>query len=105
MPAPHSRQPSYCHPRLTAPRQPLKKHRLMRRTRSKSSTDAAPGSKSRDHGLLRFLLILAVLAWAIRSFVVAPFSIPTGSMIPTLYIGEYLFVAKWPYGFSRYSFP
>jgi signal peptidase I len=55
--------------------------------------------------LFRFLLTLAILAWIIRSFLVAPFSIPSGSMLPTLYIGDYLLVAKWPYGFSRYSFP
>jgi signal peptidase I len=53
----------------------------------------------------RFVLTLMILAWAIRSFVAAPFSIPSGSMLPTLYIGDYLVVSKWPYGFSRYSFP
>ena len=72
----------------------------MRRTHTRS-----PDAKSSAGGLLRFLLILALLAWVIRSFVVAAFNIPTGSMIPTIYIGDYLFVAKWPYGYSRFSFP
>jgi signal peptidase I len=69
--------------------------------------DTAPESAGTEPkgGLLRFLLTLALLAWAIRSFVVAPFNIPSGSMLPTLYIGDYLVVAKWPYGYSRYSFP
>jgi signal peptidase I len=55
--------------------------------------------------LLRLVLTVAILAWVIRSFIFAPFSIPSGSMLPTLYIGDYLMVAKWPYGFSRHSFP
>ena len=55
--------------------------------------------------LLRLIITVAILAWVIRSFIFAPFSIPSGSMLPTLYIGDYLMVAKWPYGFSRHSFP
>lgn len=60
---------------------------------------------SRLGGSLRFLVLLAVLAWALRSFIVAPFSIPTGSMLPTMLPGDYLFVTKWNYGYSRFSFP
>ena len=56
-------------------------------------------------GSTRFLITLFVLALALRTFIAAPFSIPSGSMLPRMMIGDYLFVAKWPYGFSRYSFP
>jgi signal peptidase I len=72
---------------------------------SPTTVDAAE-EKSGDSAwsLVRFILIVALLAWAFRSFVVAPFSIPSGSMLPTLYVGDYLVVVKWPYGYSRYSF-
>ena len=53
----------------------------------------------------RFFITLVILTWALRSLIVQPFNIPSGSMLPTLYIGDYLLVAKWPYGYSRYSFP
>jgi signal peptidase I len=67
----------------------------------------APKLADKESGgsLIRFVLTLVLIAWVLRSFVFAPFSIPSGSMLPTLYIGDYLVVAKWPYGFSRYSFP
>lgn len=66
---------------------------------------AGTKDKYRRGGLLRLVLEVVLIAWVIRSFVFAPFSIPSGSMLPALYIGDYVLTAKWPYGFSRYSFP
>ena len=74
--------------------------------RSRSTADPAKGKRRESIGsLLRFVLVVAAIAWAFRSFVGAPFNIPSGSMLPTLYIGDYIAVAKWPYGYSRYSLP
>jgi signal peptidase I len=74
--------------------------------RSRPTAGAAKRQKKEGAGsLLRFFLTVAFIAWAFRSFIGAPFNIPSGSMLPTLYIGDYVAVSKWPYGYSRYSFP
>lgn len=52
-----------------------------------------------------FMLQVLLVAAFFRSFILAPFNIPSQSMLPRLYIGDYLFVSKWNYGFSRYSLP
>lgn len=74
------------------------------------ATDAArPGKAKKKKGGLaettRFLLLFFLFAILLRTFIVAPFMIPSGSMMPRMMIGDYLFVAKWPYGYSRYSIP
>ncbi|MEO9132859.1 MAG: signal peptidase I [Sphingomonas sp.] len=64
---------------------------------------AKPPSEMRD--TIIFLVKLVVIVLIFRSFIFSPFSIPSQSMMPRLYIGDYLFVSKWNYGFSRWSLP
>ena len=69
------------------------------------TSPAKPKSAEKPGSFLKSLLWLALAAWLLRSLIVAPFSIPSGSMLPTMAIGDYLFVSKWPYGYSSASFP
>ncbi|MFD1197582.1 signal peptidase I [Brucella gallinifaecis] len=68
---------------------------------SKSETKKSGGIGETISVIVQALL----LALVIRSLLFQPFSIPSGSMRPTLLEGDYLFVSKYAYGYSRYSLP
>jgi signal peptidase I len=54
---------------------------------------------------IKTLVYAVLIALVVRTVAFEPFNIPSGSMIPTLLVGDYLFVSKFSYGYSRYSLP
>jgi signal peptidase I len=72
------------------------------------STPTALARKKSAGGIVdtvKTVVYAVLIALVVRTVAYEPFNIPSGSMVPTLLVGDYLFVSKFSYGYSRYSLP
>jgi signal peptidase I len=75
--------------------------------KSKSAPTALTKKKS-GGGIVdtvKTVVYAVLIALVVRTVAYEPFNIPSGSMVPTLLVGDYLFVSKFTYGYSKYSLP
>src|SRR4028118_921542 len=71
--------------------------------------EAVKGKARKDEGglweTIKVVVQALLIAVVVRTLLFQPFNIPSGSLIPTLLIGAYLFVSKYSYGYSKHSMP
>jgi signal peptidase I len=64
--------------------------------------------KKEEGGLWETIKVIfqaLLIALVVRTVLFQPFNIPSSSLVPTLLVGDYLFVSKYSYGYSRHSIP
>ncbi|SNR93233.1 MULTISPECIES: signal peptidase I [unclassified Azospirillum] len=78
-------------------------------SQTRKSARVKPISQAPSHSgwgeVMRTVAIALLFAITARTSAFELFNIPSGSMVPTLLVGDYVVVSKFSYGFSRYSLP
>lgn len=75
---------------------------------AEQGTDTKIKPEKKSGGIAESVKVIVqalLIALVFRTLFYHPFNIPSGSMMPTLLVGDYLFVSKFSYGYSRFSFP
>ena len=67
--------------------------------------DKAASAASETGEIFKTIVFALLIAMVLRIFLFQPFTIPSASMEPNLYEGDYIVVSKWSYGFSKHSIP
>lgn len=74
---------------------------------SEEQSKVTTTSRNKEEGgwaeSIRTVVLTVLIALGIRVFAFEPFNIPSGSMIPSLLVGDYLFVSKYSYGYSKHT--
>src|SRR5207247_1124210 len=86
----------------------LEQRRHAMKITDKKPMSVTSGTKRKESGVaetVRVIIHALIIALVIRTFLFQPFNIPSGSMKATLLVGDYLFVSKYSYGYSKYSLP
>jgi signal peptidase I len=63
------------------------------------------GSSNEGFEIVKTIFFALLIALVLRVFLFQPFTIPSASMEPNLYEGDYIVVSKWSYGYSKHSIP
>ena len=73
--------------------------------RTPKGGDKATSAASETGEIFKTIVFALLIAMVLRIFLFQPFTIPSASMEPNLYEGDYIVVSKWSYGFSKHSIP